>query len=198
MRRVFIVCPRVCLIHDRRSNKKSRSTKSNGSKKNVSVGPASSAGESFLRVRDGAVPAAGVHPVSLAEVIARPKSHIVFAAVRGSVSGSERPRALVRILIAAPVVPGIEVRIGYRLFQFVGNNRRHTIRAGIAVRPGRLCFTSGRATVRIPNEGVLDVGTGDGAMSMPSTILGAEAGTRGYVSTGKHKVDGIRILRHLA
>ena len=47
---------------------------------------------------------------------------------------SEGPCALVRILRASAVVPGVKVRIGRGLFQFMRNDAGHAVSTGITVR----------------------------------------------------------------
>src|SRR5512135_163679 len=72
-----------------------------------------------------AVATRGVDPVALDQVLPGAEGHVVFRPIRKGVFGPEGPRALVGILVAAGVVPGIEVGIGHRFLEFVRDDARH-------------------------------------------------------------------------
>src|SRR5689334_25251943 len=84
----------------------------------------------------GAVAAARVHPVLLDEEVAAAQPHVRDAAARRGVRRAEGPRALVGVLVATIVVPGVEVGVGHGLLQLVGDDGRRSVRAHAPV--GRL------------------------------------------------------------
>src|SRR5882762_1985526 len=128
-----------------------------------------------LRVGLGAVAAAGVDPVALDQEVAAAEAHVGERAVGDMVGRAEGPGALVGVLLAPGVVPGVEVGVGRRLLQLVGDDRRHAVGAGVAVRRGGLLLARARAAVGVANEGVLDVLAADRRVRVPAAVLGAEA-----------------------
>src|SRR5207302_10111611 len=95
--------------------------------------------------RHRAVAARGVHPVALDEVLTAAESDVVLGAVGRRRRGAEGPRALVGVLGATAVVPGVEVGVGDRLLGLVGDDRRHAVGAGVAIGSGGLRLTRARA-----------------------------------------------------
>src|SRR5206468_9046641 len=69
---------------------------------------------SALRIRLGAIPARSVDPVLLDQVVARRERYVVLGTVTRGARGTESPRALIRVLVTAPVVPRVEIGIGHR------------------------------------------------------------------------------------
>src|SRR5437763_7530618 len=71
-------------------------------------------------VRRRAPARTGVHPVLLDEILTTiGERHVVHAAVRGRAGRAPDPGALVGVLVAAAVEPGIAARIGRRLLDLV-------------------------------------------------------------------------------
>src|SRR5437762_1513519 len=102
--------------------------------------------------------------------------HVRLGAIRSVISSAKSPGALVGVLIAAIVVPGVQIRIGDRFLQLVRDDGSHAIRSGVAVRSSGLLLARARAAVRISDECVLDVRARNGAVSVPAAILRAESG----------------------
>src|SRR5690349_4766316 len=71
-------------------------------------------GSSLREERQRAAAAVRVDPVLLDEEVAAAERHVGLRAVGGGVHGAEGPGALVGVLIAAVVVPGVEVGIADR------------------------------------------------------------------------------------
>src|SRR5882724_5866563 len=97
--------------------------------------------------------AASIDPVLLNEEIAgrrgRGQTDVRLGAIWGRVGSSKGPRALIRVLVAATVVPGVQIGIGRGFLQFMRDDGRHSVRAGIAIGTGGLCFACTRASVRV-------------------------------------------------
>src|SRR6516165_9660752 len=84
---------------------------------------------------------AAVLPVHLDEPVVTGKRLIVFRAVARGGKRTPYPGALIGVLLAAGVIPCIQVWIGVSLFRFMRHNRRHAIRAAVIVGAGGLGFT---------------------------------------------------------
>src|SRR5439155_2687659 len=151
-----------------------------------------------MSVAQSAVTRGGIRPVALNQVVMASEFHVRIRSIAGPVDGSIGPGALVRILFAPPVVPGVEVRVGNCFLQFVGDDARHTVGACIAVGTCGLRFASAWTTVRIADEGILGVGPKDRTVAVPAAVLGAEAGGLVDIRRGQHEIDTFRVRWQLA
>src|SRR6185312_8906947 len=146
------------------------------------------AGEAALEAHR-AVAGAGVHPVLLDEVVRAAERDVVERAVRRLRGGAEGPGALVGVLLAAAIVPGVQIGIADRLFALVRDDRRHPVGARVAVRARGLLRARRGTAIGVADERILDVGARDGAVVVPAAVLRAEAARRVDVGRGQDEVD---------
>src|SRR5581483_3971504 len=148
----------------------------------------------LLLVAHRAVAAAGVNPVLLDQVLAAAKGNVVLRPVRSGVLGPEGPCALVGILFAAAVVPGVEVGVSGGFLELVRDDAGRAISSGRAIGAVALRFACRRATGRISDERVLDVAAGNCAIRVPAAVLGAEAAGLVNIGRGQHEIDPVSVL----
>src|SRR5206468_2714951 len=124
--------------------------------------------------------------------------HVVERAIRRRRGAAEGPRALVGVLLAPAVVPGVEVGIGRGLLELVGQDRRAAVGAGVAVGPDRLVRARRQAAAGVADEGVLDVRAADAVVGVPAAVLRAQAGGLVDVARGQHEVHALGVARQRA
>src|SRR5207244_549632 len=86
----------------------------------------------------------------------------------GRVRRAERPRAFVGVLLAAAVVPRVQVGIGRGFLKLMRDDARHAVGARIAVGTRRLCFARAGAAIGVADERILDVGPRDRSVRVPA------------------------------
>src|SRR3569833_1950552 len=151
--------------------------------------------ELVRRAEDALATLRGGVPVALDQPVPAAHRQVVLRAVARGRLVAARPGALVGILCTLTVVPGVEIGIADRFLALVREDRRHAVRAGVAVRRGLLLFTRGRAAVGVADERVLDVAAVDRRVGVPAAVLRAEARRRGDVGRRQHHVERVRVGR---
>src|SRR4029079_15084110 len=106
---------------------------------------------------------------------------------------AECPGALVGVLGAFAVVPGVEIGIGIRFLEFVSEHRNHAVYAGVSVRADGLRTTGVQTAIGVADERVLNVCAADCAIGMPSAVLSAQTGFRN-VGGGDDEVHAVRVF----
>src|SRR6266478_748565 len=137
---------------------------------------------------------AGVLPVHLDQPVMSTEGLIVGVVADRAGGGSELPGALVSVLRAAAVVPGVEIGIRNSLLRLVRHDGRHAVRTAVAIRTRGLNLARRRTPVWIPHESVLDVRPANGRPTMPTAVLGAEAGGFVNVRRGQNEIESIRVF----
>jgi hypothetical protein len=77
---------------------------------------------------------AGIHPIALDQVVITAEVHVGGRSIRRGVRRAERPGAFVGVLIAAAIVPGVQVLVGRRLFRLMRQRVDLGIGGKVAVR----------------------------------------------------------------
>src|ERR1051326_1590329 len=148
-----------------------------------------------------ATAATAVLPLHLDHPVVAAEGLVELRAIRGRLRGTEFEVALVRILVAAGIKPGIQVGISDGFFGLMGDDVGHSVRAAHAsrraVRAGGLDFAAALALINVADKGVLNIGAADGGMRVETTVGAAETRAFFDVRRGQHKVNAVGIQRQV-
>src|SRR5215831_11675312 len=118
---------------------------------------------------------ASILPVHLDKPVQSGQSFVVTAVADCAGGWTELPRTLVGVLLSGIVVPRVKVRIRNSFFRFMRHDRGHSVSAAVAIWTDGLSFASRTAAVGVSNKGILNVGSRDCGMRVPTAIPRAES-----------------------
>src|SRR5437879_2923750 len=139
-----------------------------------------------------------VDPIPLYQEILPAKVHVRRRAVAARVRRAERPGALVGVLLAPPVVPGVEVLVRRGFLGFVRQGVHLGVRERIVVRRSVQGGAGGGEVVIMRHHGVLHVVPVPGEMPMVGAVLRTEATAEVDARVAEDGIERVAVERQLA